>query len=97
MRSVIFAALATASLTAAVPSAAFAHGGGYPTYKGYTYRHQRADIDMRAIHDKCEDDWRVALQKGNTGDKNHHLYVQQCIDRDAQASAQQQKRDERRY
>jgi hypothetical protein len=93
MRRVILATLAAAVFASAAP-AAFA----YPTYKGYTYRHQRADnIDMRAIHDKCEEDWRVALQKRNTGDKSHHLYVQECIDRDAAASAQQQRHDERRY
>jgi hypothetical protein len=105
MRSVILASLAAAALTTVAP-AAFAQGQNYYPYdyygRGYQYdyRGYHSDrgyynngVDIRAIRDKCENDWRRAQYKGNTGGKPYNVYIRQCVDRDASASAYQNDRD----
>jgi hypothetical protein len=65
-------------------------------YRSYDYdrRYYNNGVDMRAIRDKCENDWRRAIYKGNTGGKPYGVYIRQCVDRDASASAYQQRRDD---
>jgi hypothetical protein len=102
MRSISLAVLAAAATFTAAAPAAFAHDGGYPydgysRYDGYhrSYDYDRGwrGVDMGAIRDKCENDWRRAQWKGNTGGNSYRSYIAKCVDRDASASARQARRD----